>query len=62
MTTYPWMADVIITDKDSARITATPPADQVLKCTILLDKEKVLDQNTGAPGEPVTCTATPPGQ
>ncbi len=60
-TAYPWTADTTITDKDIAQIIATPPAGHILTCTIFLDEEKILDQKTGAPGKPVSCSATPPG-
>lgn len=51
----PFTHEVVINAGEKAGVNATPNADQVLSCRILLDGVKVLAQATAAPGQKVTC-------
>jgi hypothetical protein len=53
----PWTTEVVINARETARVSATPRGDQVLSCRILLDGIKELAQQTGKPGDTVTCAA-----
>ncbi|MEU0883721.1 hypothetical protein ABZ345_34390 [Lentzea sp. NPDC005914] len=51
----PFTSEVIINAGEKAEVTATPNADQVLTCRILLDGVKVLASATSTPGQKVSC-------
>jgi hypothetical protein len=51
----PWSFEVVINAGERAQVSATPKADQVLTCRILLDGVKELASATGKPGATVSC-------
>lgn len=55
-----WSVDSIITAQAEAAVTATPGEGSTATCRILLDGRKAIATQTGAPGEPVECTAITP--
>jgi hypothetical protein len=55
-----WTHESIVLAKDPASVRATPPAGRTASCTILLDGQKVIAEEHGAPGKPVQCRAETP--
>lgn len=59
-TTVRWSEVVMVTATQDASVTATPVEGATASCSILIDGTDEIAAETGAEGEPVTCSATTP--
>ncbi|WP_052492557.1 hypothetical protein [Leucobacter komagatae] len=55
-----WSTESLVIVGDTTSISATPAEGDRLTCKILLDGEREIATQTGAPGEPVSCEAVAP--